>query len=342
MSITKVKCGMCNDKEVFSFFLDNNNGLCAEILNYGCIIKKLIFNGTDVVLGFDNPDEFLKHSSAFGAVIGRVANRIANACFEIDGQEYKLTANSGKNSIHGGVIGFNKMVWDAKYEDGDEPKVIFSRLSPDGEEGFPGNLFTKVTYTLTRDNAIKIHYEAETDADTIINLTNHAYFNLNGHNDGSVENHKLWISSNFFTPNFDDLVPNGQILSSKGTSFDFTAESTISENMKKEHEQIKKFGTFDHNFVLDKTGYRLAAIATGDKSGIKMEMYTDCPGVQLYVPPREFPEGWLYKDNAHYVPYNSFCLETQGFPNSINYSHFPSVILRKGDKHDTTTTFKFK
>ena len=340
MSITMKKCGEINGKEIYAYNLDNGKGLSAEILNYGGIITKLVYNGTDVALGFDSFDEYLNNSVCFGALIGRNSNRIENAEFELNGKTYKLNANNGRNNLHGGKDGFNKKVWDAECIDTDEPALILSYLSPDGEEGFPGNAQIKVTYKLTADNAIQIHYEGECDCDTVINMTNHTYFNLNGHDSGSVESQKLWLASDFHTPNTPEVIPNGQIVSSKETPFDFSTETTIGENISIRHEQMDLFGGYDHNFVLKGRGYRLAGRATGDKSGIVMEIYTDQPGIQLYTPVKFNPDR-KYKDGAKYGRYGAICFETQAFPNGLKFSHFPDVVVRKGEKYYTVTTYKF-
>ena len=201
MSITSRKYGEFEGQEVIAYTLDNNKGLRAEILNYGGIITRLVYNGTDVALGWDNFDEYLNNGSCYGAMIGRNSNRIENSEFEIGGSTYKLTPNNGRNNLHGGPKGFDQKIWNVETLDGEEPAMILRRISPDGEEGFPGNAAIKVTYTLTKDNAIEIHYEGECDKDTIINMTNHTYFNPNGHGSGSVENCKLWLDCSFYTPN---------------------------------------------------------------------------------------------------------------------------------------------
>ena len=231
-------------------------------------------------------------------------------------------------------------MWDAVPADGDEPSLVLSLKSPDGDCGFPGNAEVTVTYTLTKDNALMIHYEATADADTLMNMTNHTYFNLNGHASGRIDNHRLWLDSSFYTPNRPDAVPTGEILCVKGTPFDFTGDRTIGEGLLSGYEQIAMFGGYDHNFALNGVGYRKSAVLKGDKSGIVMEMYTDRPGVQLYSA-MGCQKGVLQKEGAEYGPYNAVCLETQCFPGSTSYSHFPGAVLRKGDKYDTVTTYKF-
>lgn len=339
MSIKKVEFGEYNGNMVYAYTLTNRAGLSAEILNYGGIIKRLIYKNTDVVLGKDTLEEYLDNGDYFGVLIGRNANCIENSRMKIDGEVYSLSKNDGENNHHGGKEGFDKKIWSAKMIDGDEPSLVLTITSADGEEGFPGEVRAEVTYTLTNDNSISIHYIGETDKDTVLNMTNHSYFNLNGHSAGSIDKHSLWINSSFYTPNAKGSVPTGEILSVKNTPFDFTESVLLGERMRTEHEQIKKSGGFDHNFVLNKSGYRKAASLEGDKSGIVMEVYTDRPGMQLYCA-NELCEK-AGKDGAAYFAHCAVCLETQAFPNSVNLSHFPDVILRKGERYDTKTSYKF-
>ncbi len=341
MSIKSKKYGELNGKDIYAYMLDNCRGLSVEIISYGAIITRLVYNGTDVVLGYDNFDEYVDNTDYMGAIIGRNSNVIENSEFTLNGKTFKLFANDKRNNLHGGKEGFDKKIWNTECVDGDEPSLVLTYLSPDGEEGFPGNAHIKVTYTLTADNALQIHYEAECDQDTVINMTNHSYFNLNGHDSGSIEGHSLWLASHFYTPNTQEIIPCGEIRSVEGTPFDFTIESKIGERLAIRHEQIDMFGGYDHNFVLDGGGYRLAGILKGDTSGITMEMYTDQPAVQLYLPV-EFNPDRKYKEGAKYIHYGALCLETQAFPNGMKYSHFPDVVLKKGDKYDRVTTFKFK
>lgn len=341
MSITSRKYGEHEGVEVRAYTLDNGNGLCAEILNYGGIITRLVYKGTDVALGWGDFEEYLNNGSCYGAIIGRNSNRIENSEFELSGKTYKLNPNNGRNNLHGGPTGFHTRIWEVECVDAIEPALILRRISPDGEEGFPGNAAIKVTYTLTLDNAIEIHYEGECDKDTIINMTNHTYFNPNGHDSGSVENCKLWLGSSFYTPNTPECFPNGSILPVDSTPFDFRKEATLGEKLAIKHEQTDMFDGYDHNFVLDGRGYRLAGIFTGDKSGISIEMYTDLPGVQLYIPSGANADR-KYKDGAQYCRRNALCLETQAFPNSMKNAHFPSTIVKKGEKYDTTTAYKFR
>ena len=341
MSITKKQFGEFSGRTVYEYTLTNKNGLSAQILNYGGIIRKLIYKGTDVVLGRDTMEEYINNEGYFSAIIGRNSNRIKDSEFELNKKTYKLFANDGKNNLHGGKTGFDKKIWDTKMVDEEEPSLVLSAVSPDGEEGFPGTVNVEVTYTLTNDNALEIHYIGKADADTILNMTNHAYFNLNGHSSGSIKNHSLWLDSDFYTPNSDDCIPTGEILSVKNTPFDFSKEHIIEDGLKSEYNQIKKFGGFDHNFVLNGRGYRRVGRCTGDKSGISMEIYTDQIGMQIYSG-NMIEEGRVCKDGVVYGKHHGICFETQSFPNSINIPHFPSIILKKGEKYDTVTSYKFR
>lgn len=340
MSVNREKIADYKEKEIHLYTLDNERGLCAQILNYGGIIKKLIYKGLDVALGRETFEEYLNNEGYFGAIIGRNSNRIENSEFEVDGEVYKLHSNDGRNNLHGGQNGFDKKIWDVEIIDGEEPSLILSTVSSDGEEGFPGEVKVKVTYTLTNDNSVKIHYEGETDKDTILNMTNHSYFNLNGHSDSNIYGHTLWLNCDFYTPNTSECIPCGEILSVKGTPFDFTTSKTLGEKLYSNHEQIKMFGGIDHNFVINGRGYRKAAILRGDKSGISMELYTDRAGVQLYTG-NEIEENRVCKDSVVYSKHSGVCLETQAFPNCMKFSHFPNGILRKDEKYDTITTYKF-
>lgn len=340
MSITVEKFGEYEGKTVNVYTLANKNGLSAEIINLGGIIKSLIYKDVDVVFGRDTLEEYKDNSGCYGALIGRNSNRIENSEFELNGKKYTLYANNGRNNLHGGKVGFDKKVWDAQPVDSDEPKLVLTYTSPDGEEGFPGNADIKVTYTLTNDNAIEIHYEGICDADTVLNMTNHSYFNLNGHASGNIDGHSMWINADFYTPNTDECMPTGEILSVKDTPFDFSDGKLMGERFNSDFEQINMFNGFDHNLVLNGIGYRKVAEAKGDKTGIIMETYTDLPGVQLYT--TNGPDGErVCKEGATYCHHGAFCLETQVFPNNLKFSHFPSSILRKGEKYDTKTAYKF-
>ncbi len=337
--ITKREFEKNENGTITVYILDNQQGLTAEILDLGGIIRSLVFNGTDVVLGRSDSAAYLS-GNYLGALIGRNSNRIEHCKFTLNGKIYPLAANDGNNNLHGGMCGFNAKIWNAEAVDGDEPQLILSLTSPDGEEGFPGNAEVKVTYTLTKDNSLKIHYEGTCDADTVLNMTNHSYFNLNGHTSGTVKNHTLKLSSSFYTPNTPECVADGRVLSVEDTAFDFRRGKTIGNDIASSEEQIHLFDGYDHNFVIDGTGYRKFAELSGDLSGILMECYTDRPGVQIYTSNMLDVDG-TGKDGVSYKKHAAVCLETQVFPNALKYSHYPSPILRQGEKYDTITEYKF-
>lgn len=349
MSITTKLFGTLPDgRNVTSYLLENKSGVKAEILDYGCIIRRIIVpdknnNPVDVVLGRETIEEYLTNDGYLGAVIGRNSNRLANSEFELNGKIYKLNPNNGKNNLHGGLEGFNKKLWETKIIDnGDEPEIVFSLSSPDGEEGFPGNAEITVTYTLTKENGLKLHYTASADRDTVMNLTNHSYFNLNGHASGkNIHNLKLQLNSDFFTPNTDECMPNGEILSVSGSKFDFRAEKPVGQDIcDTETEQLAMFDGYDHNFILSGKGFRKFGHLYCEENGIIMDCYTDLPGVQLYTG-NCLAGDRTCKDGVIYKKHDALCLETQFFPNAFSFNHFPSIILKKGDVYDSTTEYRF-
>jgi aldose 1-epimerase len=325
------------------YTLVNANGLKAKIINYGAVLVSLEVpdrkgNLADITLGYDKLDDYLNHGGLFGAVVGRYANRIGGAKFVLNGVEYKLAANNRPNHIHGGRKGFDKVIWRLEdlTGDGSQAAVKLSYVSQDGEEGYPGNLACSVTYTLTKDNELKISYEAETDKTTVINLTNHSYFNLAGQGSGDVLNHVLTLNADKYTVFDDALIPTGEIRSVKGTPFDFTTPTRIGA-------RIGEVGAgYDQNYVLNGGGRSLALCARvyEPTSGRVMEVYTTEPGVQLYT------GNWLNgsvtgKGGKVYGEHGGFCLETQHFPDSPNKPNFPSVVLNPGQKFTSETVFKF-
>lgn len=347
MSVEKKLFGTIpNGKEVYIYTLKNSNGMEAEICTYGgAIVSSMVpdRNGEfhDVMLGYDNLDGYLKGDKYFGALIGRFGNRIQYGKFTLNGVEYNLAQNNGENHLHGGPQGFDKVVWDSKIIE-DVPNTLeLTYFSPDGEEGYPGNLNVKVNYVLTEDNALEIHYEATTDKDTLVNLTNHAYFNLSGHSSGDVLNHKLMINADKFTVNDKYSIPTGEIKDVAGTPMDFRTLTLIGNSINSDYEQIVFGKGYDHNWVLNTNGSAelKAAQAVDENTGIVMDVYTTTPGVQFYS--GNFLDGGLGKDNASYNIRNGFCLETQYFPNSINCNNFKSPILRAGEKYNHKTIYKF-
>ena len=335
--------GTVDGKPVKLFTLTNRKGTVMKVTNYGLIITDIQAadrNGKlgHVVLGFDTLDEYLKGHPFFGAIAGRVANRIAKGRFTLDGKEYKLAVNNGPNHLHGGKKGFDKVVWDAKplAATSSEQGIEFRYLSKDGEEGYPGNLDVTVVYALTDDDELRMDYRATTDKATPVNLTNHSYFNLAG--SGDTLGTEIYIDADRYTPTDETLIPKGELAPVKGTALDFTKPTTMGARI----DDLKKFpGGYDHNFVLKSGGGKLALAARAHepKSGRVLEVLTTEPGVQLYNGIGLGKE--VGHDGVRYVKYGGFCLETQHFPDSINQPDFPNVVLRPGKTYKTTTAFKF-
>lgn len=327
-------------KDIYSFTLANSNGLTAKFINKGATLVSLEVpdkNGEkrDIVLGYDALQKYYQDGAYLGCVVGRYANRICKGKFNLHGKEYQLNINNNGNHLHGGNEGFNAKLWEAEtFQNNQETGIIFSYTSPDGEENYPGNLNCKVVYTLTDDNELKIHYEAETDQLTIVNLTNHSYFNLEGHNSGQVLNHVVTINSDSITTVDSTAIPTGEIKDIKKTAFDFTSPKAIGEQI----DEVP--GGYDHNFVLDNGGeIKQAALVYAPGSGIQMETFTDQPGMQFYT--GNFLEGIKGKNGAEYNPQSGFCLETQKFPDSPNHENFPSCSLKPGQKYEHNTIYKF-
>jgi len=327
------------------YVLTNANGMKAKVMTYGAILTELDVPDRDgklgdVVLGFDNLQSYLAGHPHFGATTGRVANRIAKGKFSLDGKDYTLAVNNGPNSLHGGLKGFDKVVWKAQpNETPDAAGVQLTYVSRDGEEGYPGNLTTVVTYMLTNQNELRIDYKATTDKPTPINLTNHSYFNLAGPQSGDILDHELELEADEYTPADDTLIPTGEIRSVKGTPLDFTKATKIGARIA---QVADKTGGYDHNFVLRSKGKKLelAARVHDPKTGRVMEMSTTEPGVQLYT--ANFLDGKLKgKDGVAFKKHQAFCLEAQHFPDSVHHPKFPSIILRPGETYTQTTVFKF-
>ena len=334
-----------NGKQVHLFILKNKNGMEAAITNYGGRVVSIIVpdkdgKPTDVVLGFDSVGGFEKSTERYyGATIGRFGNRIAKGKFKIDGKEYQSSINNPPNTLHGGKQGFQEQVWDAKQIDPATLELTY--LSKDMEEGFPGNLKVKVTYSLADDNSFKCQYEATTDKNTVVNLTNHAFFNLNGEGSGTILNHSLQLNADSYTPVDSTLIPTGKIESVANTPFDFRKPATIGARINDNNEQLKNGKGYDHNFVLNKHEMSVpAAIVIGDKSGIKMEVFTEEPGIQFYS--GNFMQGKNAMKGGKKDEYRtSFALETQHFPDSPNEPSFPSTLLKPGQTYKTESIYKF-
>lgn len=329
------------------YVLRNKNNMEAVFTNYGGRLVSLLVPDSsgklvDVVVGFDSVEGFEKSTEPyFGATIGRYGNRIAKGRFSLDGKEYTLFTNNGVNTLHGGKKGYQYVVWDASQPDAQT--LVLSYLSKDMEEGFPGNLNVKVTYTLTDDDELKMDYEATTDKKTVVNLTNHAFFNLNGEGSGTILNHSLQIFADQYTPVDTTLIPLGKNASVKATPFDFTTTTTIGKRIEEANDQLKAGKGYDHNFVLNGTkglGMTHAATVKGDKSGIVMDIYTQEPGLQFYS--GNFMQSKnVFKGGAKDDFRTAFALETQHFPDSPNQAAFPSTVLNPGQTYKTSSVYKF-
>jgi len=342
-AITQKPFGMLEDgREVSLFTLSNEQNVKVSITNYGGIVTSIRTpdkNGTmeNVVLGFDSLEPYLDGTPYFGAIIGRYGNRIANGRFELNGTEYTLATNDGENHLHGGLKGFDKVLWDAEPQPDGSLKLTY--LSEDGEEGYPGNLNVEVVYALSNNNELIIRYKATTDKATPVNLTNHSYFNLSGEPEQTILDHKLKINAQKYTPVNDELIPTGKLKPVEGTPFDFTSFHSAGERI----DQVP--GGYDHNFVLNRTSNSEdslfhAATVRHSKSGREMNVFTTKPGMQFYS--GNFLDGSLQTpDGSSIVKHAALCLETQHFPNSPNEPGFPSTILQPGEVYQTNTIYQF-
>lgn len=335
--------------DVDLYTLRNASGMEVRAISYGGIILTLRVPDRnsvlgDVVLGYDDLAGYLKASPYFGSIVGRYANRIARGRFTLDGRTYTLAANNGKNALHGGVRGFDKVVWSAEpFQDAAGVGVVFSYTSRDGEEGYPGTLRATVTYTLSDANALAFDYHATTDKATPVNLTQHTYFNLAGDGKGDVLGHELMLKASRFTPVDETLIPTGELRGVIGTPFDFRTPRAIGARIGEADEQLKLGGGYDHNFVLDREpggAEQLAARVYEPTSGREMEVTTSEPGVQLYT--GNFLDGTITGKGGHvYARRTGFCLETQHYPDSPNQKDFPTTILRPGEAYRSRTVYAF-
>jgi aldose 1-epimerase len=329
------------------YVLKNKNNMQVAFTNYGGRMIGLWVPDksgqlTDVVVGMGTVQGFADATEPYlGATIGRYGNRIAKGKFSLDGKEYTLSINNPPNSLHGGKKGFQYVVWDAKMPN--EQTIEFTYLSKDGEEGYPGNLNVKVVYTLTDNNEVKMDYEATTDKKTVVNLTNHAFFNLNGEGSGTINNHILQIYADKYTPVDSTLIPTGKIETVEGTPFDFQTPASIGSRIEEKNDQLRFGKGYDHNYVLyenKSTGLNHAATVTGDLSGIKMDIYTQEPGIQFYG--GNFMQGKnTFKGGSKDDFRTAFCLETQHYPDSPNQPSFPSTVLEPGKTYKTSSVYKF-
>ncbi|MCC8017621.1 MAG: galactose mutarotase [Lachnospiraceae bacterium] len=342
MNITKQSFGVTSDgQNAYLYCMKNSGGAYVSVTSFGCRIVSICVPDQegklrDVCLGYDTLAEYEQDTASFGAVVGRHANRIAKGEFSLNGQTYSLAVNNGPNHLHGGLRGFHYYNWDSCIEGN---TVRFTRVSPDGEEGYPGTLTMNVTYSWGEDNELSIFYEARTDQDTVFNTTNHAYFNLDGENADTVLNHLLLINASQFTETDENDLTTGRILDVAGTPMDFTTAKPIGKDIRADYYQLRHSRTYDHNFVLSGSGLTEAAVLSSPQSGIRMTCFTDQPGMQLYVPAGS-PSAHGKKGRC-YPAYGSVCLETQHFPNATSHPDFPSVILTPGQPFKSKTIYHF-
>ena len=345
-SIETSEFGTIDGQSVSLFTLVNESGASVGITEYGGIVVSLEVPDRDgvlgdVVLGFDTLDAYVSDTPYFGAITGRYANRIAKGRFELDGEGYQLPVNNGPNSLHGGIKGFDKVVWKGTpTADGDGVEMVY--VSADGEEGYPGELSCKVTYTWTDGNELRIDYEATTDKPTVVNLTNHSYFNLRDGGATPILDHEMMISAEAYTPVDETSIPSGPIAPLEGTPLDFSTPTAVGARIDQDHEQLRFGAGYDHNYVISREGEgeALAATVYDPDSGRAMDVLTEEPGVQFYS--GNFLDGHLVgKGGVSYGHRSGFCLETQHFPDSPNRPDFPSTVLRPGETYATATTYRF-
>lgn len=324
------------------YILKNANGVEVSISNYGATwvsAKIPDRNGSkrDVLLGYDNAAGYEQGGEAIGAIVGRVANRIQGAEFILNGKTYHLTKNQGENNLHSGLDFYHKRLW--KTIEQDDTHVVMELNSPDGDQGYPGALLIRVTYTLNEENELRIDYRAEAADDTIFNMTNHAYFNLNGHDFGDVLNHSMWVDADTFTRTDKASIPTGEIVPVEGTPMDFREKKTVGRDIDEVYEALIYGNGYDHNWIINGEGFRKAAEISAEDSGITMEVYTDRPGMQIYT--GNFLNNEQGKDGAVYQERQGICFETQNFPDAIHHENFPSPVIRGGDMLETSTAYKF-
>ena len=345
MSVSVSEFGhLPSGEAVLRYTITNTSGASVSLLNYGAMWQTMFVPNrkgelVDVVLGYDTIEDYLNNHMFLGAIVGRVANRIRDGRFTLNGVEYQLAINNGKNCLHGGLVGFDKKIWQAKV-DGDS--VFFSMTSPDGDENFPGTLSVVVIYSLTETNALSIQYLLNADQDTIQNMTQHAYFNLAGQGNGSVLAQTLHVDASRSTRIDSALIPTGEIYPVAGTPLDFTKPKPIGQDIKAKADFIDLFGGYDHNFVLDhpKGGVERVATVADPAGGIAMDVYTDQPGMQLFTPP-DF-SSMTGKGGIQYGVYPAFCLETQHFADAVHHPNFPSIVLHAGEVFSSETIYQFR
>lgn len=344
MSVTKTFYGTAADgSDVHKYDITNSSGYSVSILDYGCRVLSIMIPDADgkirdVALGLNDMSEYLADDASIGAVVGRYANRIAGGEFSLNDTNYKLACNSGVNHLHGGDTGFGQRIWKVTGED--ENELTFTYISADGEEGYPGRLEISVCFHWTEDCELSLRYQANADADTILNVTNHTYFNLNGFDSGDIFHHELRLGASTMTEMNENQIPTGRILPVSGTPFDFQTIKEIGKDIHEENAQLALAGqTYDHNMILDGSGLREAAVLQSKESGIRLTCFTDQPAIQIYSPCYALhQEG---KNGYHYEPYAALCLETQHYPDSVHHPEFPSVVLPAGETFHSTTIYNF-
>lgn len=332
-----------NGQQVRLFLMENEAGMSVSVTEYGAGLVQLKVpdqdgNRKDVVLGYGEVCGYEEGTASIGATVGRNANRIGGASFEINGRVYELEKNDNGNNLHSGPDVYNKRVWEVETkEDG---RVGFLLHSPDGDQGYPGNLEMRVTYELTEENELRIIYDGIPDQDTVINMTNHSYFNLNGHESGTILGHRVMIDADFFTPADAQSIPTGELADVTGTPMDFRNMHAIGDGIDADYEAVRYGCGYDHNWVLKNNGkFDKVAQAEGDVSGIVMEVWTDLPGVQMYT--GNFLDGEKGKDGAVYGKRAAVCFETQYFPDAVNKENFKSPVCKAGERYHTVTSYKF-
>ncbi|MBO5213669.1 MAG: galactose mutarotase [Clostridia bacterium] len=342
MSVFGKEFGKTSDGRTVNLYrITNENGAYVEVLDYGCILHAICVPNkdgalTDVCLGYDTVAEYEANDGYLGAFVGRHANRIGEGKFTLNGVNYSLAVNNGPNHLHGGLKGFDRVVWGTCVA---SDRLIFSHTSPDGDEGYPGNLMMTVSYSFDDTNTLTLSYDAVCDQDTVVNFTNHCYFNLNGQGTGTVTDHLLQVNADEFTENDENCLPTGKILSVEGTPFDFRKAKPIGRDIHADDVNLKNGSGYDHNFILSGEGLRDVAVLTSEKTGIVMTTRTTQPGVQVYT--ANFLTDRRGKNDTHYGIRDGICLETQHYPDAVHHPHFPTVVLKPGEEYHQETQYVF-
>lgn len=331
-----------NGRQAQLYLLKNKNGIEMHVSDYGASwVAALVPDKDgvvrDLVLGYDDAAGYEQGTEAFGAIVGRVANRIGGAEFCLNGKTYHLFKNDGENNLHSGPDVYQKRFWEVL--ESDDTHVVFALDSPSGDQGYPGAVRVQVTYTLTEENEFRLDYHAEADEDTIWNMTNHAYFNLNGHDSGDILEHQVWVDADKYTRADRNSIPTGEFVPVEETPMDFREKHAIGRDIEADYEALIFGNGYDHNWVLNGEGFRKAAEVTSEESGITMEVYTDRPGVQIYT--GNFLKDEVGKQGAVYQKRQGICFETQLYPDAINQEDFPSPVIREGETLDTATSYRF-